>query len=135
MLAGADYHVEIAGRPALNARIALARQADALTIAGARLDAHFQWFGAFHYAFAAAGGADGNVLAGAVAAWALGVELHAPAGLRHLAGALAFWADTGRLQEAAPVTVCANIAASDLQAHDRSANRLPEPYVDLVLQV
>jgi hypothetical protein len=51
MLSGADDYIEVARRPPVHSGIALAREADALAVARARLDANFQRFGALHGAF------------------------------------------------------------------------------------
>src|SRR5207237_9066705 len=83
MLARAHNNVEVARAAAATAGIALARQADALTITRPRLDAHRHRLLPRHHAFAAADVTNRALLAAAAAAWASAGDRPAPAGLRH----------------------------------------------------
>src|SRR5262245_29633293 len=90
MLADADDDVEVSRRSAVGSGIPFAGDADALPVTRAWLHPHLQRFGALHHPVTVASRADALGLARATAMRARHVELHAPAGLRHLAFALAF---------------------------------------------
>src|SRR5262249_31688083 len=90
MVAGAGDDVEVAGGAAQDAGVAPAGRADALAVAGPGLQPHLERFRAMQHAFAVAEAARRPGLARAAAARALQIELHSPAGLRHLARAVAF---------------------------------------------
>ncbi len=133
--AGAHDEKKIAGRAAVDAGVALALQADALAVARAWLDAKLDRLGAGDSALAVAGGAVVRDVAGAVAARAGDVELHAAAHLRHLAGAVAL----GALRAAADVRLAvaggAGLLAVDLDARLAAADGGPEIDGGLVLEV
>src|SRR5581483_8625158 len=135
MLADTNDHVQIARGAAPSSGVAFSGQANALTIASAGLDAHFQRLGAADSAVAAAGRASRDVLACPIAAWAGHVELHAAAGLRDLAGAVALRTDAWLLKVALAVALRAGVLARDVEAHDAAANGGPERDIDLVLEV
>src|SRR3984957_4154825 len=82
-----------------------------------------------------AGGAGRQILARAVTARTLQVELHPSASLRDLPGPVAFRAFSRSLEESLTVTVRANVLPRDIQAQDTAANRGPERHVDLVFQI
>src|SRR5579863_4889183 len=135
VVAGADDDVQIAAWTAAKSRVTFPAQPDALAIASPGLDPHFERFGALYRTFAMADRAGGNVLAGSVAAGAGNVELHTPALLRDLSGAVALGALPRRFNVAFSVTVSAYIAASYVQAHHAAPNRRPEGNVDLVFKI
>src|SRR5947208_13434404 len=123
MVTGTDNDVEVSGWAPVQPGIAFAGDANALSIAGACLDSHFKGLGALDCPFAMADRAGGNVLSGPVTARASHVELHPSTRLldRPLAFALRTYAR--RLDVAIPVTIAADTAAGDVQAHDASAAR------------
>src|SRR5438552_14724505 len=135
MVTGTDNDVEVSGWAPVQPGIAFAGDANALSIAGACLDSHFKGLGALDCPFAMADRAGGNVLSGPVTARASHVELHPSTRLldRPLAFALRTYAR--RLDVAIPVTIAADIAAGEVQAHDASADRRPERYVHLVFEI
>src|SRR5580765_8257803 len=135
MVAHADDDIKIACRSAVRSGVALAGQANALPVACARFYADFQRFSALHCAFTVAHRAGRLHLTAAAGPGTHDVELHPAAGLRDLAAAVALRACGGSSHHAAAVAVCAGIKARDVQAHDRSADRIPETDVDLVLKV
>ena len=135
MVSSADNHVEIPGWSSMRSGVAFAGNANALAVARARLYANLERFGLFDGAFAVAGGAGGNVLAGAMAARTGDVELHASAGLRDLAGAAALRASARQFDVSLAVASCADVAPSNVQPHDAAANRRPEGNVDLILEI
>src|SRR6266550_2797445 len=63
------------------------------------------------------------------------VELHASTGLLDCPLAFALRTYARRLDVAIPVTIAADIAAGEVQAHDASADRRPERYVHLVFEI
>ena len=132
---GSNDDVEIAGRAAVGTGVAFAGETDALTVAGSGLDANFERLGLRHRAFAVAGGAGRQILAGTMAAGTLDVELHPSAGLRDLSGAVAFGTLSGSLEKALTVAIRADIVARDVQAHHAAADRRPERNVDLIFQI
>src|SRR6185437_4388712 len=81
--ASAHNQEQVAWRAAVCASIALALQPDALPVARARLDAEIDRLGAGEGALAVTGGARVGNAAGAIAARAGNVELHAAAHLRY----------------------------------------------------
>src|SRR5581483_5815839 len=83
----ANDEVKVAGGRPFGARIAHAGEADPLPVARAGLDAKFKRLVTRSDARAVARGTSVLHLAAAAAPWALDVELHASAGLLHLAGA------------------------------------------------
>src|SRR5207247_6643311 len=91
--------------------------------------------GALDGPFAMADRAGGNVFSGAVAARASHVALHASTGLLDCPLAFALRTYARRLDVAIPVTIAADIAAGEVQAHDASADRRPERYVHLVFEI
>src|SRR5437016_10083208 len=135
MVTGADNDVEVSGWAAVQPGIAFTRNSNALSIAGAGLDSHFKRLGALDCPFAMADRAGGNVFSGAVAARASHVELHASTGLLDCPLAFALRTYALRLDVAIPVTIAADIAAGEVQAHDASADRRPERYVHLVFEI
>src|SRR5271170_2327239 len=130
-----DNHVEIAGRAAVRAGVALACEADALPIARSGLDAYFHRFGAAHRPLAVAGRADRKILARALATRTLHIEFHASAGLRNLSRAIALGTLSWRFDVSLPVAGCANILPRDVEPHHAAANGRPERHVYLILKV
>src|ERR1700746_2233600 len=118
MVTGADNDVEVSGWAAVQPGIAFPCNSNALSIAGACLDSHFKRFGALYRPFAVADRAGGNVLPGAVTAWASHVELHSSTGLldRPLTFTLRTYAR--RLDVTISVTIAADIAAGKVQPAD-----------------
>src|SRR5262249_41942626 len=98
-------------------------------------DANFERLRALDRAFAVAGRAGLNILASAMAARALHVELHASAGLLDRAFAVTLRADTGSFDEAVSVTGGARVAARDVQTENAASDSRPERHVDLILKV
>src|SRR5205807_10228180 len=135
MVTGTDNDVEVSGWAPVQPGIAFTRNSNALSIAGAGLDSHFKGLGALDCPFAMADRAGGNVLSGAVAARASHVELHASTGLFDRPLALTLRTYARRLDVAIPVTIAADIAAGEVQAHVASADRRPERYVHLVFVI
>src|SRR5207253_11359088 len=135
MVTGADNDVEVSWWAAAQPGVALPGDANALSIAQAGLDSHFKRLGALDCPFAMADRAGGNVFSGAVAARASHVELHASTGLLDCPLAFALRTYARRLDVAIPVTIAADIAAGEVQAHDASADRRPERYVHLVFEI
>src|SRR6185437_6860355 len=103
--------------------------------AGAGLDEELEWFAARDHAGAVAGGAAVLHFAGAAAARALDVELHAAARLLHLAHAVALGAFHGLADGACALTGGAGGLALNLEAGDVAADRRPEVDIDLVFEV
>src|SRR5262245_1234845 len=114
MLAYANDDEEVSGAASVDAGVALARDAYALAIAGARLHPHLQGLGAFYYAFAVAYRAGALHFAGAMATRAGHVELHAATGLGNLTAAMALRTGRRRAHESRAVTVRACIQAGDV---------------------
>src|SRR5215469_2127029 len=135
MISGADDGIEIAGGAAMGTRVAFAGDANALSVASAGLDADFERLGMRDRAVTVAGWAGREIFAGAVAAWALDVELHASTGLRDLAGAVALGAFARGFERALSVALRADILARDVEAHDAAANRRPEWNVYLIFEI
>src|SRR5260370_4528326 len=135
MVSRAHNNVEIARLPAVQSRVAFARQANTLAIARARLDANRDGLGAGHDSFALANVALRAVMTGASAARTGHVELHASAGLCDLSFAAALRAGGGAFQVSPAAAVAAHIAAADVQPQLSAADRLPEANVNLVLQI
>src|SRR5437879_9790745 len=135
MVIGTDNDVEVSGWAPVQPGIAFTRNSNALSIAGAGLDSHFKRLGALDCPFAMADRAGGNVLSGPVTARASHVELHASTGLLDCPLAFALRTYARRLDVAIPVTIAADIAAGEVQAHDASADRRPERYVHLVFEI
>src|SRR5579872_3394761 len=100
VIPGTDDGVKIAGRAAVSSGVAFAGNADALAVAGAGLDADFEGLGMCDCTFPVACRARRQILPGAVTARTLNVELHAPAGLCDLSGAVAFGTFAGRFERA-----------------------------------
>src|SRR2546428_10810297 len=123
MVTGSDNDVEVSGWAAVQPGIALTRNSNALSIAGACLDSRFKGLGALDCPFAMADRAGGNVLSGPVTARASHVELHPSTRLldRPLAFALRTYAR--RLDVAIPVTIAADIAAGEGQPAGAPAGR------------
>src|SRR5205814_3137501 len=117
------------------AGISFARQANALAIARAWLDAHLQRLSVVDHAFAAAHAAIRPRFAGTIAARAGDIELHVAGFLRDLASAIAFRASAGSLDVAVAAAVLAGVVARYVQAQHAAANRRPARHVDLVLKV
>src|SRR5207244_6034568 len=135
MVTGADNDIEVSGWAAVQPGIALTRNSNALSIAGACLDSHFKGLGALDCPFAMADRAGGNVLSGAVAARASHVELHASTGLFDRPLALTLRTYARGFDIAISVTIAADIAAGEIQPHDASADRRPERHGYLVFEV
>src|SRR6266404_4997201 len=135
MLADLHDDVEIARRPAIQSRIAFACDAYALAVARARLNADLERFGAHDHALTVACRTDALRLAGAVAAWALHVELHASAGLRDLSTAVALGTRSHSADRSFAAAIATGVLTRDVDAHYRAANRVPEPDIDLVLKI
>src|SRR2546427_1284883 len=135
MVTGADNDIEVSGWAAVQPGIALTRNSNALSIAGACLDSHFKGLGALDCPFAMADRAGGNVFSGAVAARASHVELHASTGLFDRPLALTLRTYARGFDIAISVTIAADIAAGEIQPHDASADRRPERHVHLVFEV
>src|SRR5256885_12957045 len=127
-------YVEIAGRAAACAGISFARQANALAVARAWLDAHLQRLSVVHHAFATAHAANRPRFAGAIAARASDIELHVAGFLRDLPFAIAFWAGAGSFDVAVAAAVLARVVARYIQAQHAAANRCPERHVDLIFK-
>src|SRR6185437_7925605 len=89
MLLDADDDEQIARRAAAASGVAFAGNANALAVARARLDAHFQRLRHADQALAVTVRTLVHDLSGSVTARTGHVELHASAGLRHLPGAFA----------------------------------------------
>src|SRR5277367_450438 len=89
VISSANDGVQVAGRSAMRAGIALARDTNALPIARTCFDTHLERFSLLHGTFTVAGAAGCYVLAGAVATCTGRIELHASTGLRDLASAAA----------------------------------------------
>src|SRR3989442_16034901 len=106
--------------------VALARNTDTLAIAGARLDAHLQRLRPLDRAFAVAGRAGRDVLAGAVAAGAGHIELHRTPGLSDLTFPAAFRASASGLDKTLSLAMGAGVVPADVQAHHPPANGGPE---------
>src|SRR5256886_15893996 len=134
MVTGADNDVEVSGWAPVQPGIALAGDANALSIAGACLDSHFKGLGALDCPFAMADRAGGNVLSGPVTARASHVELHASTRLLDCPLAFALRTYARRLDVAIPVTIAADIAAGKGPPHDAPAERGPEPGGHLVFE-
>ena len=109
--------------------------ADALPIARSGLDADFERLGVRNRAFAVTGRTRRQILAGAVAARTLDVELHASAGLGDLPGAIALGTFAGSLERSLTVALRADILPRDVEAHDAAADRRPEGNVDLIFEI
>src|SRR2546430_10590713 len=128
MVTGADNDVEVSGWAPVQPGIALAGDANALSIAGACLDSHFKGLGALDCPFAMADRAGGNVLSGPVTARASHVELHASTRLLDCPLAFALRTYARRLDVAIPVTIAADIAAGN--GHPRNAPPRSAPETD-----
>src|SRR5882724_5788322 len=76
MIAGPDDYVQVSRGTSVETRISFARDTNALAVAGSRLDAHFEWFGALDSAFAVTNVAGGYVTARAVTPRAGDIEAH-----------------------------------------------------------
>ena len=135
MLAHADDDIKIARCAALRPRVAFAADSYALAVTRARFYAHLQRLCALHSAFPVAHRTWRLHFAGAAAARTGNVELHPAAGLRDVAAAMALRTRCGRSHHAATVAVGAGIKASDVQAHYRAANRVPEADIHLVFKI
>src|SRR5205807_6479575 len=135
VVTGADDHVDVACGPAMCTGITLARKANPLPMAGACLNPNLQGLSALHRAFAPASGAGSPVFPGSMAAGAGHIELHAPAGLSDLAGALALRTYSRILDVTVATAGGTNIAARGVQPHDPAADRRPERHIDLVLEI
>src|ERR1700752_2468843 len=122
VVAGADDGVEIAGSSAMRSGVAFSGQADALAVASAGLDAHFERFGIGDRAFAVTGRAHRQILSGPMAARALHIELHAAAGLGDLPAAAALGTFAWRLERALAVAGRADILTGDIEAHHAAAD-------------
>src|SRR5690349_3421524 len=123
MVGGPDNDVQVAGRAAMRARVPLAGQAYALSVAGSGLDANFHGLRPAHDAISAAGGAGGDVFTRTVTARARHVEFHTAASLGDLSAAVTLRAHPGRLVVALAVAIGAGVLACDVQPHDASADR------------
>ena len=135
MVAGADDDVEIAGRPAVESRISLSREANSLPIARARFNADGQRLVADHHAIPLAHIADCARMSGAAAAWARYVELHASTGLGYLSLTAALGAGRRALLVSAAAAGGANVLPADVHPQLGAAYRLPKAYADLVLKI
>src|SRR5579883_614096 len=135
MLARTHDNVKIAGGRSHCAGIATARQANALAIARARLDAHLQRLAALDAAFAVACMAHGTVPAAAPAARTGHVELHAATFLRDDTFAVALRTFARLLDVALAVAGTADLKARYIELQLGALDRLPETYVHLIFQV
>ena len=131
----ANDHIEVAARGTVGSGVALPGNADTLPVASTRLDSNFEWFGAFDCALTVAGRTGGTVFARATAAWAGEIELHSPADLGDLTGAVAFRTFSRGLRVALPMATVANFAPRDVQPHDPAPDGCPKRNVDLVFEV
>src|SRR5215469_2357173 len=120
MVSGANDDIEIARRTAVRPGIALAREANALAVAGSRFHPDLERLCALYQALAMTGRANALRFTSAAAARARGVEFHPAAGLRDHAFASA---------------IAAGVKARDVDLHDGAAYRIPERYIDLILEV
>src|SRR5438270_8517086 len=130
-----NNYVEIAWLAAAGAGVAFASKTNALAIACACLDANLERLGAVDHAFSVTYRASRNIFAGAVAARARHIELHAPASLFDRTFAFALRADARLLNDTISVAIPANVLAGDVQTHDAATNRRPERNIDLVFEV
>src|SRR5581483_178671 len=128
-------HVKVAGRSGMRARIALARNADSLSIASSSLDTDFDLLVALDRAFAVTDGTRGDVFACPMTTWTGDIEFHAPGGLLDGALTLALRAFAGRFDETIAVAIRAGVLAGDVQANHAPANRCPERNSDLVFEI
>src|SRR5579872_2182597 len=135
VISRAHDDVQVTGRPAIESRVAFARDADALAVPRARFNPHFQLFAALDHAFAAAHRAPGAVFPSTVTPGTHHVELHAPAGLRDFSFASALGTGLRTFEITPAVAVAACIATRDAQAQHRAPDRLPESHVHLVLEI
>ena len=135
MLSGANNNVEISWRSAVRSRIAFSRQANALAVPRTWLDAHFQWLGAGHNSFTRARGAAFLGLAGSAALRAGDVELHSPGCLRDVSAAASARTRFRFSDHAFTTAVRAAFLTGDVQAHDGTADGVPETDVHLVFQI
>src|SRR5579859_812432 len=133
--AGADDHVKVALRTAIGACVALALQANALSIACARLDAELDRFGPVDQALPVTGRACVGDASRPTAARAGNIELHAPAHLRNLAGTAALRAGHGSAGRGLSVAGWANLLAANLDARIAAANGRPEVDGSLIFEV
>ena len=135
MLFDPDDHIKIASGSAVSSGIPFACQADALAVARAGLDPNFQRLCPADRAVAVTRGTSGKVLARALTARALHVELHPSAGLCDLSRAVAFGTGPWRFDVTLSMTGRANILASNVELHDAAADRRPEGNVHLIFKV
>jgi hypothetical protein len=132
---GANNQIQISGRTAVDPGISFAGQTNSLAVARSRLDAKFRGLCSRDCPLALAGGATLLHLSGAAAAWALDIEFHSPAHLRHLSGAIAFRAYSFATLGCGSVAGRANYLASDLQLQGAPADRRLEVDIHLVFQI
>src|SRR5947209_7816513 len=135
MVLGANDDIQIAHCSAMQARVAFARDANALPIASARLDADFERLGTSDHAFPMTDRASRHILTAAMAARTGHVELHTVGALLDCAFAFALRAHARLLNHAIAVAIRAHVLACDVQPHDAAANRRPERNVDLILEI
>src|SRR5579884_982576 len=135
MLLDADDDKEIARRAAAASGVAFSGDADALAVARARLDPHFQRLGDADHALPMAVGTLIHDLSGSVTTRAGHVEFHPPAGLGDLAGAFAIRTRLARTDRRRAFAHWAYVLPRDVQTHHSPANRLPESNRDLVFKV
>ena len=117
---------QVTGRPAAPPSVPalpLPAKPNPLAVARASLDAELQRFTLGNHTLAIAGGANILDLAGAVAAWALNVELHAAAHLGYLAGAVALRALDAATGGRLPLAGRAGLLPLNLQPSHTSADR------------
>src|SRR5689334_16757501 len=135
IIAGANDDVEIAGRATVDPGVTFSCQPDALSIARAWLDAHFQRLSSVDHTLSVAHSADRACFAGTTASWTGDVELHASARLLDRPFAAALGARSRRFEVSMAVAVRTGILPRDVQAHHSSSDRLPESYVYLVFEI
>src|ERR1700722_11002779 len=129
-----DDQVQVAGRSAVDAGIAFARQPNSLAIAGAGFDANLNRFGAAHCSFAIAGGTFVLELARAATPRARDLELHPSTHLGDLSRALTF--RTGSAAAAGfSFAGGAGLLPYYLDTRHTAADRGPEIHRDLVFEV
>src|SRR5579859_1284991 len=126
---------QIARRPAIHARIALALQPDPLSIARPRLDAKLHSFALRDCPFTVAGYTRFRRAPCPIAAGARNVELHPPAHLRHLARAVALRTLHHAARKRLPVACGTSLLPVHLDARLPTANRRPEIHRRLVLKI
>src|SRR5712692_2123661 len=115
--------------------VALARNTDTLAITGAGLDAHLRRLRPLDRAFAVAGGAGRDVLAGAVAAGTGHIELHPAPSLGDLTFPAALRASASGLDKTVSVAMGAGVVPADGQAHHPAADSGPEGNIYLIFEV